>query len=506
MSQRLLNADAASFFASASGFSPLPFQLAWMEEPAAPIRTMEAPTGLGKTLATLVGWLWERQQRPATTPRRLVYQLPLRALTDQIAAECRAVITRLGATVPVFVLRGGQIDNDYVDALAAEAVIVGTLDQVVSRQLMRGYCCSRWSWPRHFAALNVDVRVVVDETQLQGAAVRTAIRLQHFHQEFGGPAPRDLILCSATLDPTILPPSTPRFGLGDDDYSHPVGQRKVGRSKPLTLADDADPVGLVREHHQPGTLTLVVANTVARAQATFHNLSDLPRLLLHSRFRRAEREGIEQKLKEFRGVVVATQTVEAGIDLDARLLVSDLCPWASMVQRCGRVGRNNSYPDAAVFVVVPSSPRPYEPVELAASRQRLETLNNVAVRQLMAIEAPPQPGAGEHLTADLFAQLFDTHPLHQGEIDIAPYLRVGEMRDVSLLWREFLAPDMRPATDRELCPVPLAQAKERFPKLWVPRGDGWQEISSQQLRVGDVAVVPAPLVVTALNWVGNPTI
>jgi CRISPR-associated endonuclease/helicase Cas3 len=146
MSQRLLNADAASFFASASGFSPMPFQLAWMEVPAAPIRTMEAPTGLGKTLATLVGWLWERQQQPATTPRRLVYQLPLRALSDQIAAECRAVITRLGATVPVFVLRGGQIDNDYVDALAAEAVIVGTLDQVVSRQLMRGYCCSRWSW------------------------------------------------------------------------------------------------------------------------------------------------------------------------------------------------------------------------------------------------------------------------------------------------------------------------------------------------------------------------
>jgi CRISPR-associated endonuclease/helicase Cas3 len=491
MSLQLPNADAAAFFASAAGFSPLPFQLAWMEESPAPIRTMEAPTGLGKTLATLVGWLWERQQRPATTPRRLVYQLPLRALTDQIAAECRSVITRLGAKVSVFVLRGGQIDNDYVDALAEEAVIVGTLDQVVSRQLMRGFCCSRWSWPRHFAALNVDVRVVVDETQLQGAAVRTAIRLQHFHQEFGGPAPRDLILCSATLDPTILPPSTSRFGLGDEDYAHPVGQRKVGRPKPLTLANDADPVGLVRQHHQPGTLTLVVANTVARAQAAFHKLSDLPRLLLHSRFRRAEREGIELELKEFRGVVVATQTVEAGIDLDARLLVSDLCPWASMVQRCGRVGRNNSYPDAAVFVVEPSSPSPYAPAELAASRQRLQTLNDVAVRHLMAIEAPPQPGAGEHLTADLFAQLFDTHPIHQGEIDIAPYLRVGEMRDVSLLWREFLSPEMPPATDRELCPVPLAQAKNRFSNVWVPRGDGWQEISSHQLRVGDVAAVPA---------------
>jgi hypothetical protein len=143
------------------------------------------------------------------------------------------VMDRLGVAIPVHVLRGGQIDNDYADALAAEAVIVGTLDQVVSRQLIRGYCCSRWSWPRHFAALNTDVRVVVVETQLQGAAVRTAIRLQELHQELGGPAPRELVLCSATHDAAILPPGIPRHGLSDVDYGHTVAERKVGRAKPL---------------------------------------------------------------------------------------------------------------------------------------------------------------------------------------------------------------------------------------------------------------------------------
>jgi len=78
----------------------------------AEIRSLEAPTGLGKTLATLVGWLWDRQQRPQITPRRLVYQLPLRTLTEQIAIECRAVMGRLGVSIPVYVLRGGQIDID----------------------------------------------------------------------------------------------------------------------------------------------------------------------------------------------------------------------------------------------------------------------------------------------------------------------------------------------------------------------------------------------------------
>ena len=479
----------SQFFLAAAGFEPLPFQLAWMEQPAAPIRTLEAPTGLGKTLATLVGWLWDRQHRPKSTPRRLVYQLPLRTLTEQIAAECRAVVERLEMAMPVFVLRGGRIDNDYADALAAEAVIVGTLDQVVSRQLMRGYCCSRWSWPRHFAALNADVRVVVDETQLQGAAVRTAIRLQQFHQQMGGPAPRELVLCSATLDPGVLPAGTPRFGLGDGDHLHPVAQRKIGRPKPLTLAGQADPIALVRHHHRDETLTLVVVNQVRRAQAIAAGLEGLPTLLLHSRYRRQERQAIEARLQNFRGVVVATQTVEAGIDLDARLLITETCPWASLVQRCGRVGRNNTYPDAAVLVVEPEGPLPYEAAELAATRQRLEGLTDVAVRALMAVEAPPQPGQGPHLSRDTFLGLFDTHPVAQ-DMAIEPYLRVGQLRDVSLLWRRQPGPLMAAASDLELCPVPLRAVQQRFASVWCPRGDGWVEIPSAQLAVGDVAAVP----------------
>jgi len=474
----------------------LPFQLAWMEQgSAAAIRSLEAPTGLGKTLATLVGWLWDRQQRPSTTPRRLVYQLPLRTLTEQIAVECRAVMGRLGLEVPVYVLRGGQIDNDYVEALAAEAVIVGTLDQVVSRQLMRGYCCSRWSWPRHFAALNTDVRVVVDETQLQGAAVRTAIRLQQLHQQLGGPAPRELVLCSATLDAAILPAGTPRHGLGDADYGHPVAKRKVGRAKPLTLAGATDGADLVRANHQEGTLTLVVMNQVGRAQELALQLADapggdLPTLLLHSRFRRSERQAIEAQLRDFRGVVVATQTVEAGIDLDARLLITELCPWASFVQRCGRVGRNNTYDAAAVMVLEPAAALPYSEAELAETRLRLQDLDDACVRNLMAVEAPAQTGVGQRLSEDALQQLFDTHPQEHGDIDISDYLQVGEMRDVSLLWRGQPGSEMAPASDQELCPAALRAVQQRFAAVWVPRGDGWEVIPTSKLAVGAVVAVP----------------
>jgi CRISPR-associated endonuclease/helicase Cas3 len=139
--------------------------------------------------------------------------------------------------------------------------------------------------------------------------------------------------------------------------------------------------------------------------------------------------------------------------------------------------------------VEPQKALPYEPAELAETQQRLQGLGDASVRNLMAVDAPPQSGVGQRLTSDTFQQLFDTHPLPQGDIDITPYLRVGDMRDVSVLWRQQLGPDMPPASDQELCPVPLRAAATRFQVVWTPRGDGWAEIPSTQLVVGDVAAV-----------------
>ncbi|MCP9448558.1 MAG: hypothetical protein NNA21_00650 [Nitrospira sp.] len=46
------------------------------------------PTGLGKTAMVVLGWLWRRRFHPneeirKTTPRRLVYCLPMRVLVEQ---------------------------------------------------------------------------------------------------------------------------------------------------------------------------------------------------------------------------------------------------------------------------------------------------------------------------------------------------------------------------------------------------------------------------------------
>ncbi|MBV5323351.1 CRISPR-associated helicase/endonuclease Cas3, partial [bacterium] len=68
--------------------------------------------------------------------------------------------------------------------------------------------------------------------------------------------------------------------------------------------------------------------------------------LVHSRFRPAERATWRTDFlcreacgPEVKRIIVATQVVEAGVDISAVLLITDLAPWSSLVQRFGRCAR-----------------------------------------------------------------------------------------------------------------------------------------------------------------------
>lgn len=50
-------------------------------------RLIDVPTGLGKTAAVVLAWLWNRSQGGSQWPRRLVYCLPMRTLVEQTRDE-----------------------------------------------------------------------------------------------------------------------------------------------------------------------------------------------------------------------------------------------------------------------------------------------------------------------------------------------------------------------------------------------------------------------------------
>ena len=143
-----------------------------------------APTGSGKTAGVTLGWAAHRLRAPETTPRRLVWCLPMRTLVEQTAKAVGEWFCRLNdrgvgeGLLPgpgdVHVLMGGVEAARWLERPDHPVVIVGTQDMLLSRALMRGYASSRAVWPMEFALLHMDTQWVFDEVQLMGAGRPTS--------------------------------------------------------------------------------------------------------------------------------------------------------------------------------------------------------------------------------------------------------------------------------------------------------------------------------------------
>jgi len=502
-----------AFFNIATGFPPFPYQSAFHRRDALcsigdhrtyPTCTLSAPTGLGKTETITVDWLHGILYDRPNTPTRLVITLPMRSLTHQTADRIENILTNLknaqiNHEISVHTLVGGtglSPDRTWLDNIDRPCIILGTQDQILSRQLFRGYGCSRWEWPIHGALLNNDVRIVADETQLMGVGYTTTALLQHFRETHETYGRSELIVCSATLD--LRPLTTAKLNhtkctIGPDDYAHPIAARKLGMKKVLhkIQISQTEIAKTVITEHIPNTLSLVIVNKVDDAIAVAATIEkDLPVLLLHSRFRGADRATLTAKLKDFIGVVIATQVIEAGIDLDARKLFTIACPWASFVQRCGRAGRNGDYTECDVYLLdiegmrSTAQPLPYTAIEIKAFYDRSDQLISAGIGDLMAVTPPPQNNGKKYLKLGILNGLFDNHPGNSGD-QVAQFIREDIETGIKLLWRDEVKNNAPIAPPTELEAVNLRINKAtKFLKtvnywIWDDRIETWIDKTNQ---------------------------
>ncbi|MGH9785514.1 MAG: HD domain-containing protein, partial [Terriglobia bacterium] len=205
--------------------------------------------------------------------------------------------------------------------------------------------------------------------------------------------------------------------------------------------------------------------------------------LVHSRFRPHERASWREKFLNRDAcasgtdrIIVATQVIEAGVDLSAGLLVTELAPWPSLVQRFGRSAR---WGGEAHIIVADFSPTddgkaaPYSKYELDAAREALGLLQDVAPLHLETFEEQnaellPRlyPYDPKHLLLrHELNELFDTTPdLSGADIDISRFIRSGEERDLHVFWIDVpkkSAPNSKPKPSREaLCAAPFLKARD----------------------------------------------
>ena len=534
-----------AWFQKITGTAPYPYQAALAHAESLP-DLLAVPTGAGKTAAAVLSWLWRRRLAPkslrATTPRRLVFCLPMRTLVEQTVDCAERWLKRADLDLPVHVFRlfGGEVQHDWDCDPTADAILVGTQDLLLSRALNRGYAMSRFRWPWHFGLLNSDSLWVMDEVQLMGIGLTTSAQLQGLRERLGTASPTRTLWMSATLargklatiDLRTRPLSA--HGLTPADREHPALHRRLTARKRLIRAEatvqrkDARSEALAAEiltAHRQGSLTLVVVNRVRRAQDLYLALKRRgagPLGLLHSRFRPGERGPRQAALldpdKPFRGILVATQAIEAGVDISARTLFTELASWPSMVQRFGRCNRGGEYDDAEVrWIDVVEDPAPYTEDDLQLARTHLAALKDVGPDALSTIpQAEEEPELPAIRRRDLL-DLFDTTPDLAGhDIDVSRYIRADEQLDVQIAWRNWKGapdeppPDDSPAVQRdELCRVPLRTLqdllkKQRMAYRWSTVDRTWERVDRP--APGMILVVPTSFggYDADLGWTGEP--
>lgn len=97
---------------------------------------------------------------------------------------------------------------------------------------------------------------------------------------------------------------------------------------------------------------LVVYNTIKEAQEKFKKIEaqypDIPKMLIHSRFRRKDRFKLEEELQKTYNnmntacIVVSTQVVEVSLDISFDRMITQSAPIDSLIQRFGRVNRKRN--------------------------------------------------------------------------------------------------------------------------------------------------------------------
>lgn len=549
------------FFRRATGHDPYAYQTSLATSKTLP-PLLDIPTGLGKTAGVIVAWLWRRfvgegskgkspEELRAQTPRRFVYCLPMRVLVEQTAANARQWIENLveanlipSEQIPsVYVLMGGEIDRDWDYWPERESIFVGTQDQLISRALNRGYSMSRFRWPVHFGLLNNDALWVMDEVQLMGPGLLTTVQLQGFREKIGAYGRPRSVWMSATLvredlstiDSPLAGKDRAEVSLSlEDDLNNPAVRKRLESRKTLQRSEvvlekksqkayaKALASQVKAEHvRSRGGLTLVILNRVNRAQDVmsalnrlFKNKKDSPGIsLIHSRFRQHERKRFDALLKRLaeepspKHILIATQAIEAGVDISASTLITELAPWASLVQRFGRLNRYGEFKETrALWVDIlwkweekgkfksdPKLALPYDGHELDLSREYLLQLSDVGPSSLKPFDVPSTGQIHPVVRYKDVLELFDTTPdLAGNDIDISQYIRDANNVDVSIFWREWegrIPPSDLPApAPEELCPVLLNAARDflqdRTGWLWDGLERQWQRLHMTRLRPG----------------------
>jgi CRISPR-associated endonuclease/helicase Cas3 len=447
MTAELTSEEFGDFFEAVHGVRPFPWQqrlLGHLAETGAWPPILDLPTGAGKTAALDIAVfhlaMEALKEGDRRAPVRIVLVVDRRLIVDDAFLRAQRIAKALAAAateqhdVPEAVrkvaerlghlaecperpllarrLRGGvPREDDWARTPCQPTILCSTVDQVGSRLLFRGYGVSHRMTPIHAGLLGADCLILLDEAHLSrpfretlGGVAEHLKRRRYPYPNCGCPAPFGFALLTATPGEA----SACNYKLEQDDYEHPLLQRRLEAPKPARLVpitklrdgssagvDDERVAALAKEvgealahlekQRSPAPPVIgVVVNRVLRARRVLEKLrkdygasedgqpaaADV--VLVIGPAREADRAQRDAKLDPIktgaeiaRGslprplIVVATQTIEAGVDLDFDALITEVAPLDALKQRFGRLNRaGRRFEPYAAILAHPQDMRP----------------------------------------------------------------------------------------------------------------------------------------------------
>lgn len=320
---------------------------------------LQAPTGAGKTAAALLPFIHaQREDVDTHFATKCIYAVPMRVLANQFVAEFHEYTEPYARKFRRKVVPSIQTGEQPRDRLFADGdVIFCTIDQVLASYLTMPYGLSKRLANLNAGAL-VGAYLVFDEFHLLDPQT-TLPTVLHALKQFRGLAP--MLLMTATFSQEMLGALANELGAHVEHVSQEEWraiQMRDGKTAPRERTWRVGETELsaeqVMEKHR--TRSIAICNTVRRAQNLFRELKELKRqgkldaelLLLHSRFLQGDRQAREKELKQLFGkdaaregsaIIVATQTIEVGVDITSEVLHTELAPASALIQRAGRCAR-----------------------------------------------------------------------------------------------------------------------------------------------------------------------
>lgn len=385
--------DFATFFTWVHNYRPFPWQQALVDHLAKANKwpsIIDIPTGAGKTSAIdiavfhlalcstdltssnlRISFVVNRRiivddahRRAQSIADRLVFALDDKSDAPRAVRDiARSLCALAGPEEPplrVQRLRGGApLEHEWVRTPTQPTILCSTVDQIGSRLLFRGYGVSDRMKPVHAGLLGTNALILLDEAHISTPFQQTL-------DAIGQLGNTSLSVCSLTATPGVTDQDT--FSLTRDDESHPILKSRLTTEKivklkrvrhaHLTSSTFAELAKQLRDSLLDKGVSNpaigVVVNRVGLAREIAEllrndELSDL--LLLTGRARSIDRNQLEDALAPFRTdsearenaralIVVATQCLEVGVDLDLDGLVSQVASFDALQQRFGRLNRS----------------------------------------------------------------------------------------------------------------------------------------------------------------------